>query len=65
MTAASGEIQIVDTHGLDLSARCVMAVLWVPEDIVHEVGPAKALAIFRTDSSATVHIRTSSSILCL
>jgi AcrR family transcriptional regulator len=54
----SGEIQL-DSPSAELLARCVIGEQWIPENILQEVGPRKALTLARDTVLRGIAVRTS------
>lgn len=46
---ARGEILVQDDPSPALLTRCVMELLWLPENMIRELGPARARAVLRDD----------------
>lgn len=44
-----GELRVVSQPPLDLLARCVIDVLWLPENLIRDLGAEPALSISRDD----------------
>ena len=48
----------IDTPNLDILARCVIGVQWVPENILREIGVRQALILERDTVLRGIAIRT-------
>lgn len=44
-----GELRVVAPSLLGLLTRCVIDVLWLPENLIQDLGPETALAMARDD----------------